>query len=324
MAAKRPWEAIRRTLSGGRLSNYVVYAGFVVVLVFFSITLSDKGFLTPQNLGNIARQTAMVSIMAVGMTFALSAGEIDLSIGSVVALAAMVVAVLLRGDGNPVIAVSSGLGVGVVIGLVNGLLTTKVRIPSFLVTLGMMGIVTGLARVITDLEPVPITNDAYSFVFGSGDVGPVPVLVIWTAVFVLIGHVVYRQTPFGRRVLATGGNRTAARFSGIRTDRIKIATLVISASTAAIAGMLYAGRLQGARYTLGENDLITVIAATAIGGTSLFGGRGSVVGALVGSLIMGMLNNGLILMGLTVSEQIIARGVIIIVTVALSLREARS
>jgi len=314
--------AVRRTFDG-RLSDYVVYLGFILIFAFFAIALHDRGFLTPENLGNIGRQTAMVSIMAVGMTFVLSAGEIDLSIGSVVALAALVAAVVLRA-GQPIIAVVAALAVGAAVGLTNGLLTTRLRIPSFLVTLGMLGIVSGLARVLTDLEPVPVTNETWAFIFGSGELGPIPILLVWTAVVVIVGHVVYRHTPFGRHVLATGGNRTAARYSGIPTDRIKVATLVISAMAAATAGMLYAGRLQGARYTLGEQDLITVIAATAIGGTSLFGGRGSIVGALIGSLIMGMLNNGLLLMGLSVSEQIIARGVIIIVAVALSLREARA
>jgi ribose transport system permease protein len=312
----------RRAVSAGLPSNLIVYIGFVAILVFFAVTLNDRGFPTPENFANIARQTAMVSVMAIGMTFVLSAGEIDLSIGSVVALAAMTVAIFLRAN-QPVLGVLAALAVGLGVGLVNGVLTTKVRIPSFLVTLGMMGIVVGLARITTDLEPVPITNDTYSFIFGSGNLGPVPILLVWTAAFVVVGHVVYRKAPFGRQVLATGGNRTAARFSGINTDRIKIMTFLISGATAAVAGMLYAGRLQGARYTLGESDLITVIAATAIGGTSLFGGKGSVVGALVGSLIMGMLNNGLLLMGLSVSEQMIARGVIIILSVALSLREAR-
>ncbi len=315
--------AFRRLVPTGRLDNLVVYVGFVLILAFFAITLNDRGFLSTENFANIGRQTAMVSIMAIGMTFVLSAGEIDLSIGSIVALSAMTVAVFLR-EGQPLVGVLAALAVGATVGLVNGLLTTKLRIPSFLVTLGMMSIVVGLARITTDLEPVPITNEAYSFIFGSGNIGPLPILLLWTATFVLVGHVVYRHTPFGRHVLATGGNRTAARYSGIKTDRIKIAVLVISGSSAAVAGMLYAGRLQGARYTLGESDLMTVIAATVIGGTSLFGGKGSVVGALVGSLIMGMLNNGLLLMGLTVSEQLIARGAIIVLAVALSLREARS
>jgi ribose transport system permease protein len=316
-------ESARRRVAAGRIENLIVYLGFLVIFAFFAVVLRDRGFLTPDNLANIGRQTAMVSIMAVGMTFALSAGEIDLSIGSIVALSAMVAAILLR-DGHFSLAIAAALGVGLLTGFVNGLLTTKVRIPSFLVTLGMMSILVGLARITTNLEPVPITNQAYVFWFGSGDLGPIPILLVWTAVFVFAGHVLLRFTPFGRHLLATGGNRTAARYSGIDTDRIKIAALMISATCAAVAGMLFAGRLHGARYTLGETELMTVIAATVIGGTSLFGGRGSVIGALVGSLLMGVLNNGLLLLGLTVSEQLVARGAIIIVAVALSLREART
>jgi ribose transport system permease protein len=314
--------SVRRRLAVGRVDNLIVYVGFFAIFVIFSITLSDRGFLTVENLSNIARQTAMVSVMAFGMTFVLSAGEIDLSIGAVVALSSMVVAVLLR-ETSPLVAIPGALIVGIVVGIANGLLTTKLRIPAFLVTLGTMSIVVGMARLITDLEPVPITNEWYIFWFGSGSVGPIPVLMLWTAALLVVFHVLLRHTPFGRQVLATGGNRTAARFSGIRTDRIKTATFVLMGLMASVAGMLFAGRLAGARYTLGEAELMTVIAATVIGGTSMFGGRGSVVGALVGSLLMGTLNNGLLLLGLSVSEQLIARGVIIILAVALSLREAR-
>ena len=300
--------------------NYVVYLSFLAILAFFSVALLNKGFLSYDNFQNILRQTAMVSVMAIGMTFALSAGEIDLSIGSTVALAALVAALVVR-ETNLVLALVGALGVGLVVGLVNGLLTTKLRIPSFLVTLGTLGIVSGIAREITNLQAVPITDQTYNFIFGSGDLGPVSSLFVWTAILAAVGHVVYRKTPFGRALLATGGNRAAARFSGVAVDRIRVSALVITGLTAAFAGMLYAGRLHGARYTLGEQDLLTVIAAVIIGGTSLFGGRGSIVGAVIGSIIMGMLNNGLILMGLSVSEQMMARGVIIILAVALSLRE---
>lgn len=303
------------------LRNYVVYLSFLAILAFFSVVLFDKGFLSTDNFMNILRQTAMVSVMAIGMAFTLSAGEIDLSIGSTVALAALVAALVVQAT-NPLFAVAAALGVGLVVGIGNGLLVTTLRIPAFLVTLGTAGIVSGLAREITNLQAVPITDQTYNFVFGSGDLGPISMLFVWTAFLLVIGHVVYRKTPFGRAVLATGGNRAAARFSGVPVDRIRIAVLVLSATTAAFAGMLYAGRLHGARYTLGEADMLTVIAAVIIGGTSLFGGRGSIVGAVVGSIIMGMLNNGLILMGLSVSEQMIARGIIIIVAVSLSLREA--
>lgn len=299
----------------------VVYLGFVAIFLFFSVTLRDSGFLTLDNQLNILRQTAFVSVMAFGTTFALSAGEIDLSIGSVVALSAMVTAVELR-DANALVAIPAGLSIGIIVGLANGLLTTKLRVPSFLITLGMAGIVGGLSRWITSLQPVPVVDDQYTFIFGSGNVGPFPTLFIWTIAVLLIAHVVFRQTTFGRQLLATGGNRTAARYSGINTTRIRIASLVICSFTAALAGLLYVGRLHSARYTLGETDLLTVIAAAVIGGTSMAGGRGSVVGALLGSLVMGVLNNGLILMGFSVTEQDIARGVIIIVAVAVSLREA--
>ena len=306
-----------------RPDNLIVYLGFLAVVVFFAIILQDRGFLTGDNFANIARQTAMVSIMAFGMTFVLSAGEIDLSIGSIVALCAMVVAILLR-ETNLVIAVLGALAVGLAVGLVNGLLTTRLRIPSFLVTLG---------HAQHRGRPCPHHHGSRAGAGRRRDVRlplrvrvhrPIPILLVWTAVFLVVFHIVLRRTPFGRQVLATGGNRIAAGYSGINTDRIKIAVLMMSAGTAAVAGMLYAGRLQGARYTLGEADLLTVIAATVIGGTSMFGGKGSIVGALVGSLLMGVLNNGLLLMGLTVSEQLVARGIIIIAAVALSLREART
>jgi ribose transport system permease protein len=302
------------------VGNYILYLGFGAIIVVFAVVLHDKSFLTINNLTNIARQTAMISIMAIGFVFVLSAGEIDLSLGAVVALSSLITALALR-DYGIWLAVPAGLATGLVIGLINGFVTTRVRIPSFLVTLGMLGVVNGLARWITDLKSVPVTNSAYNFVFGSGDVGPVPILFVWTGLALVIGHLVLRKTAFGRQVLATGGNRTAAHYSGVKTDRIKLLALVISATAAALAGMLYTGRLHGARYTLGEADLLTVIAAVVIGGTGLFGGKGSVIGAVVGSLIMGVINNGLILMGLSVAQQMIFQGVIIIAAVSLTSRE---
>lgn len=321
-AQARPVATLRERVTSVDWRPYVVYLGFVAILLFFAVAVGGRGFLTVSNLMNIVRQTAPISVMAVGMAFALSAGEIDLSIGAVVALAALVTSLLLR-ETAMVIAMVGGLSVGLGVGLINGLITTKVRIPSFLVTLGTLSIVTGVARTITDLQAVPILNRTYNDMFGSASYGPISVLFLWTAGALVVGHAVYRYTVFGRHVLATGGNRAAAESVGIRTWRIKLTVLVISAMSAALAGMLYAGRLHGARYTLGEADLLTVIAAVVIGGTSLFGGRGSIVGAVIGSIIMGMVNNGLILMGLDVAEQMIARGVVIILAVALSLREAR-
>ena len=297
--------------------QYVIYAGFIVIFIFFSITLSDKGFLDPNNLLNIVRQTAMIAIMAVGMTFVLSAGEIDLSIGSVAGLASVTTALTLAKFGL-IGGVCCGIITGIVIGMVNGLLTTRVGIPSFLVTLAMMGIAKGTAMWISATAAVPILNKTYYSVFGSGNFGPVPGLLIWALIAAMIGHIALRKTTFGRKVLATGGSETAARFTGIKTHNIKMQVLVISSITAALAGMLYAGRLRSGRFQLGEGDELSVIAAAVLGGTSLFGGFGSVVGSIMGALMIGLINNGLILMGLEFSQQLIARGIIIILAVTVA------
>ena len=301
---------------------YVVYVAFLLILVFFSIYLRNDGFTSSQNLLNIVKQTTPITVMAVGLVFVLSAGEIDLSIGSIVALSSLVAALTLR-DHGMVLGILAGLGVGIGAGLINGFFTTMLRLPSFLVTLAMLGLVAGLARWVTDLESVAVVNQRYANVFGSGSVGPVPSLLIWSAVVVVLGWFLFRHTRFGAHVVATGDNADAARVTGIRVARVKIAVLLLSGTLAALAGLLYAGRLQSATYTLGEQDLLPVIAAVVIGGTRLFGGSGSVVGALVGSLIMGMLNNGLILMGLSASGQMIAQGVILLTAISVTLREPR-
>ncbi|QOC92155.1 ABC transporter permease [Micromonospora craniellae] len=304
--------------------DYVVYIGFAVVFLFFAITQGSNGFLTTNNLINIVIQTAPITVMAVGLVFVLAAGEIDLSIGSVVALSALVGAVTLRETDNMLLGVAAGLAAGAAVGLVNGLFVTIVRLPSFLVTLATMGAVAGLAREVTGLQSVPVSNDAFLSLFGQGEIFGIPGLVLWSAAAVGVGYLVLRHTRYGAHTLAVGDNAAAAQVSGIKVIRVKIMVLMGSAMCAAIAGLLYAGRLQGARYTLGEADLMSVIAAVIVGGTSLFGGKGSIVGALLGSLLMGMLNNGLILAGLSVSQQMMARGAIILVAVSLSLRERRS
>ena len=259
----------------------------------------------------------MIAIMAVGMTLVLSAGEIDLSVGSVAGLASVTTALTLAKFGL-IGGVCCGIITGIVIGMVNGLLTTRVGIPSFLVTLAMMGIAKGTAMWISATAAVPILNKTYYSVFGSGNFGPVPGLLIWALIAAMIGHIALRKTTFGRKVLATGGSETAARFTGIKTHNIKMQVLVISSITAALAGMLYAGRLRSGRFQLGEGDELSVIAAAVLGGTSLFGGFGSVVGSIMGALMIGLINNGLILMGLEFSQQLIARGIIIILAVTVA------
>jgi ribose transport system permease protein len=302
------------------LQNYIVYVGFIAIFLFFAVTLHDAGFTSTRNLTNIILQTAPATIMAIGLVFALSAGEIDLSFGSAVAISALSATVVMQVMPMP-LAILAGLGAGLAVGAFNGLLVAWLRLPSFLVTLATLGLFAGIARTMTNLRSIPVTNDFFTGFFGSGDFFGIPSLVWWTIIAVAVGHFVYRHTRFGAHVLATGDNARAAQVSGIKVPRIRFLVLTICGGCAGLAGLLYAGRLQAATYTLGESDLMIVIAAVIVGGTALNGGKGSIIGALIGSLLMGMLNNGLILMGLQVSDQMIVRGLIILVAVAASLRD---
>ncbi len=308
---------LKQRLSGVDWRQNIIYIGFVIVFVFFALTLGDDGFLTPNNLLNILRQTATITVIAVAMTFVISSAEIDLSVGATAGLSSVVTAMALAKYGM-LIGILAGLAVGVAVGVINGALVSRLRIPSFLVTLGMLGVVSGIAMWITSSAPQPILDETFNAIFGSGNMGPVPGLFLWSAAFVIVGWVVMRKTKYGRFVLATGGNQQAAEYTGIKTAKVKFWVLVACSVAAAIAGMLYAGRLQSGRFQWGAGDELSAIAAVILGGTSLFGGAGYVVGTLFGALLIGLINNGLILAGLDSSQQQIARGIIIILAVALA------
>lgn len=307
----------RRLISKIDWRRDIIYVGFVVVFVVFAIVLGDEGFLSSTNLLNILRQTAIVTIIAVGMTFVIGCAEIDLSVGSIAGLASVATAIAISHFGL-VPGIVAGLGVGVVVGAVNGSLVAFMRIPSFLVTLAMLGIAAGVAQWVTASAPQPILNTTYNSMFGSGNIGAVPGLVVWSALAVVVGAVVLKKARFGRQVLATGANRTASEYSGINTAKIKFRVMMISAIAASLAGMLYAGRLHSGRFQWGSGDEMNAIAAVILGGTALSGGRGSVIGTLFGALLMGLINNGLILAGLDSSQQQVVRGVIIVLAVALA------
>lgn len=300
--------------------RYVIYIGFVAVFLYFSVTLHGSGFDSQTNLLNILRATATISVMAVAMTFVIGAAQIDLSVGAVVGLSSVTTAMAVERWGLAA-GVVAGLLTGLLVGAINGALVAGLSIPSFLVTLGMLGVAHGTAEWITNTEPQPILNSTYNNTFGSGDLGSIPSLAIWTAIAFLIGHITLRKTAYGRQVLATGGNAIAARFSGVDTKRITFLVLSIMGLTAGLAGMLDAGRLQSGRFQWGEGDELSVIAAVILGGTSLFGGSATVVGSLIGSLMIGMINNGLILAGLESSQQQVVRGAIIVLAVALARRK---
>lgn len=297
--------------------RYVIYIGFVVIFAFFAVLLRDQGFLSANNLLNIFRQTATITVIAVGMTYVIACAEIDLSVGSVAGLSSVCAAMAVSAFGL-VPGILAGLLVGVVIGAINGGLVSLLGIPSFLVTLGMLGVAAGLAQWITQSAPQPILNDTFIVIFGGGNFGPIPGLLVWSAIFVILGAVAMNKTRFGRQVLATGGNRTAAQFTGVNTRRITFSVMLLSGVVASVAGMLYAGRLESGRFQWGAGDELSAIAAVILGGTSLFGGAGSVVGTLFGALLIGLINNGLILAGLDSSQQQVVRGAIIILAVALA------
>jgi len=313
-------KSILREKISANIKEYMIFIIAFGIFIIFSIVLFDKGFLTGVNILNIFRQTAMISVMAVGYTFVMATGEIDLSIGSTIALTALISAIVV-GKFGILASLIAAVSFGALIGFINGFFVVKVKIPSFLATLAMMIMVQGFARWITQLRAISVTNKTFNFIFGGGNLGRVPILFIWTLLFIIIGHFIMVKTSFGRKVLATGGNQVAARFSGINTGNIKWLLFTVLGAIAAITGMLYTGRMTAARYSYGENDLFTIMAAVIIGGNSIYGGKGTVVGAFIGSIIIGMVNNGLILFGLNVDLQIIFKGAIILLAIILSPKE---
>ena len=301
-----------------QMSKYMVYIVLAVVFVFFAIALRDNGFASTQNLLNILRQTAMISIMSVAGVFVLSAGQIDLTVGSNTAMSAMLVALVLKSTNNIFLALIVALIFGVAVGVINGLLVTRLGLPAFLATLGMMQVIRGAAMWITNTEAVPISNTVFNTIFGTGFVGPVSVLILWTILFYILGYILFNRTPFGKHTLATGGNQMAAQYSGIKVQRIKMYVFMLSGALSAFAGVLYAGRMQSGRYSFGDGDEMSVIASVVLGGASMAGGSGSIIGALAGSILMGMISNALILAGLSSAQQKMVNGAIIIGAVALS------
>ena len=304
--------------------DFVVYIFFAIVLVFFAITIGDKGFLTVANLFNITRTTSMIAIMAIAMTFVIAAGELDLSIGSSAALSALVSALVMSAGYGIVAGVIAGILSGLAVGALNSFFVTFFKIPSFLVTLGSMQLIRGLDMRVTYTKPVAIAETTFNSFFGSGKIGPFPSLFFWSLVIVISGHIVLRYTTFGRQVLAAGGNAVAARYSGVPVDRVKIYCFLISGAAGALAGLLYSGMMQTARYTFGTGAELAAIAAVILGGTSLFGGKASVIGTFVGALLIGTINNGLIIMGLDVSEQMMISGGLIILAVAFGRRPSKT
>ena len=295
-----------------------VLLGLVLLLVLFSF--ATPHFLDQRNLFNVARQVTMLSIVAFGMTVVLLAGGIDLSVGSVMAVTGVMVAALMKRYEVAIplaifLSISAGLGIG----LINGLVTNYLGIPAFIATLAMMTIARGLVLLYTKATPIYDFPKAFDFL-GQGYVGPVPFPVILLLVIFGLMYLMLRYTVLGRYAYAIGGNAEVCRLSGINVRLHSAILFAISGLCAGIAGVILASRMGAGEPTSAQGMELDAIAAVVVGGTSLFGGKGTLTGTLLGALLMGVLANGLSLMGIEPFIQMAISGVIIILAVTISVR----
>jgi ribose transport system permease protein len=294
---------------GRWLSTYAIYVALAAEILV--LALATDTFLTPANLSNVLRQNAFTAILAAGMTFVILTAGIDLSVGSVVALAGVLCAELLA-RGVPIVpAVGAGLLAGLGIGIVNGTAVTLLRIPAFVVTLAMMLVVRGAAFKFTDARTITGLPGGFA-VLSSGLVAG----SLMIGVFVLAWAVLVR-TPFGRHVYAVGGNQDAAWLAGVRVRRVQLAVYALSGLAAGLAGVLVASRLNAGYPRAGEYYELDAITAVVVGGTSLFGGRGSIWGTLAGAFFIGIINNGLNLFHVSTYDQLVVKGAVLIAAASL-------
>jgi len=294
--------------------------GLVGLIVVFSI-LSPR-FLDYYNLTNVLRQTSLNAIMAVGMTFVILTGGIDLSVGSILAFSSAITAGMLK-DGFPlIIAVLAGLIIGTGLGFFNGFVIIRWNIPPFIATFAMMTIARGLTLVYTNGQPITGLGAAFGYI-GNGYIGPIPVPIILTVLIFAVGYYILKNNRLGRYVYATGGNIQAAKLAGINTNNIILFVYSLSGFLAAISGLIITSRLNSAAPTAGQGAELDAIAAVVLGGTSLSGGEGGVIGTLIGALIIGILNNGLNLLNVSPFYQLIAKGAVILLAIALDKKESK-
>ena len=300
----------------------LAYPLFGLVLVSLVMSLADGDFLTVANLLNIVRQVSINAVIAVGMTYVILSGGIDLSVGSVLALAGTLTAGLLVAGVSPYLAIGAGLGSGLLLGALNGVLVAYLGMPSIIVTLATMGIARGLGLLYTGGYPVDGLPEWFGLLGRGKWLGvPNPVLLM-LAVFAL-AWLLLSRTAFGRHVYAIGGNEDATRLSGVRVKRNKLMVYAISGFTAALAGLVLSSRLMSGQPSAGVSFELDAIAAVVMGGIPITGGRGSVIGTLIGALTLGVLNNGLNMMGISPYLQIVIRGVIILFAIYIGRERAR-
>ncbi len=317
---------------GGFVKKYAI-VGILLLFVILLSVLTGGTFLQPQNLINVIRQVSAIAIIATGMTFVIIINGIDLSVGSIVAVSAVVSASLAQMPDASVImypglqlpvfvAILAGLAVGALLGLINGALVAGFNIAPFIATLGMMTAARGLALIYSGGRPISKLQPAFNFI-GQGDLLWLPV-PIWILAIVAVGaHVVLNFTRFGRHTYALGGNEQAARVSGISLNKLKIGIFALSGLLAGLAGMVLAARIGSGNPQLGTGIELDAIASTVIGGTSFNGGIGTIWGAVVGALIIGVINNGMDLINISPFMQQVVKGVIIVLAIIIDERKNR-
>jgi ribose/xylose/arabinose/galactoside ABC-type transport system permease subunit len=304
-----------------RHASLLIVYGLILILGAYA-SLSSPNFLTDRNIFNVLRTGAFLGTAAVAETFVIISGGIDLSVGSVIKLSVLISAILMNGKPENIgVAVVATLAMGAVIGLVNGLLISKVRIAPFIVTLGAYSILRGVAYTVTT-RPVGKAAPGFLRLYDL-KIGPAPLLVIFLALLILAGIFVLRRTAFGRYIYAVGGNEQVARLSGIRVDSVKIGVYVLCSALAALTGLLYLTRAGVGDPVIGEGAELQAITAVILGGTSLFGGQGGLIGTLGGVLLIGLTNNVLVILNVSSWYQELIQGLVIVGAVALYKQKRR-
>ena len=312
-----------------KVKEFGIFAGLVILVVFFS--LSTSVFLTLDNLMNVVRQVSILGILAVGMTMVIVSGEIDLSVGSVYGMSVVAMSVMMT-HGVPIWAsILAALAIGASAGVANGVLVTCLKVPALIVTLGMLNMARGVAMIINGGMVVPLIPrlikdpglDTFIFIGRGRILDMVPTMSIAFLVVLILGFVIYQKNIIGYRMRAVGGNSEAARVSGISVTLVKIIAFAIMGFLAAFGGIINSGFLGNVQSTAGQGLELDVIAATILGGASLSGGEGTIVGTLIGVLLLGVLRNGLVLMGVSPFVQMVLIGAVLIGAVALDMWSRR-
>lgn len=301
-------------LSISYLEKIIPFIGLILLVIIISAL--NSAFLEPSNLFNLLRQVSINGLIAFGMTFVILTGGIDLSVGSTLALSSAMVAILMVSGVDSIIALLLGCIFGAVLGAVNGLLITLGKMAPFIATLATMTVFRGLTLVITDGNPITNLNGSYAFqLFGRGYFLGIPVPAVTMFVTFIILYILLHKTVFGRQTYAMGGNEKAAFISGIKVNKLKIMIYSLAGLMSAMAGAILTSRLNSAQPTAGMSYELDAIAAVVLGGTSLTGGKGRILGTLIGVLIIGVLSNGLNLLGVSSFYQQVVKGVVIIIAV---------